>query len=382
MRYQTRDDNDLIVFISDVLGEYPYIPIIESLVARGFRITVVLVEPQTYGLEEACESIGVHQVIPLPPRKFSALTRVIRVIINARAQGIVCFGQQSALVSLAPARFLGTPVRILRRGHAGSNHVDRHPKGRVFDRLTTTMSTHIITNSKNSAAWLNEKEGIQKEKISYVWTAPRPLDISEERREATRGRLGLEMDDIIIGIAARPIPLKGIAWSLRELITLMGDRPNLKVVIGNWRGKIQPDLQSLVTQAGPSRVKTVPFFSEMSDFYSAIDVHVHTPVSRYAEGFGNVFAEGLVSGKPCVYTYSGFICDLENKELEGVTFVNFGDSRHFVSAIDDAIKLSGIAPFVRPIPGLQVHEMIRNYTTVISTQMGFSSEKGGCAIDS
>ena len=74
-------------------------------------------------------------------------------------------------------------------------------------------------------------------------------------------------------------------------------------VRSNARGS--PAIQSAVRSLPPEHFREIAFESNLFALYRLLDVHVHTPVDKRIEAFGQTYVEALLAEVPSVFTISG-----------------------------------------------------------------------------
>lgn len=173
--------------------------------------------------------------------------------------------------------------------------------GRRFSGLAST----IIYNSARSA----------KQHQAYGYAADRSVVIpngfdgtifhpAPEARERTRRELGLEPDQIAIGLVARYHPVKGHAEFFQAVAPVMADFPSVRLVLaGRGIDAGNRELLGLIARQGlTERVLLTGERRDLPEFWPALDI---AALSSHAEAFPNILGEAMASGVPCVTTDVG-----------------------------------------------------------------------------
>ncbi len=193
-------------------------------------------------------------------------------------------------------------------------------KTRIYQWLRYRFFTSIITSSGVVAHKLN-KMGIPKEKIESIPNGVdlyrfRPLFSPDERNEIRR-ELELDEDDEIILFVGFVSHRKGVDLLVDSWSKIIRRRPRAKLLIvgprsiakntsvSSWHDQDFIDRIDRLVAESPSSDRVI-FIGEVSNveiYMRAADVFVF-PSRR--EGMGNVVAEAMASGLPCIVTpYKG-----------------------------------------------------------------------------
>jgi phosphatidylinositol alpha-1,6-mannosyltransferase len=133
--------------------------------------------------------------------------------------------------------------------------------------------------------------------------------ITNEQREATRLKFGLEDDaELIVGVS-RLVPRKGFDTLIRAAAALAPSRPKLRVVIGG-KGRDTDRLQKLIEQTrAPVTLAGRVSNEDLPLLYASADLSAMLCRTRWGgleqEGFGIVFSEAAACGVPQIAGQSG-----------------------------------------------------------------------------
>ena len=134
-----------------------------------------------------------------------------------------------------------------------------------------------------------------------------PLD--DAQRRATRRRLGLRPDGLLVVSVSRLVPRKGMDVLIRALARLAGTHPGLQGAIAG-AGRDRRRLSRLIESTGaPVRLLGRVDDDDLPALYGSGDVFAMLCRSRWAgleqEGFGIVFLEAAACGVPQIAGSSG-----------------------------------------------------------------------------
>lgn len=120
-----------------------------------------------------------------------------------------------------------------------------------------------------------------------------------------RGRLGLPLDAVLIGLIARYDPMKDHLTFLQAANYLLKDRSDAHfVLVGRNVTESNKDLTAIIQDLGiADRVYLLGERSDVPEIMRALDILALT--SAFGEGFPNVIGEAMASGVPCAVTDVG-----------------------------------------------------------------------------
>lgn len=108
-------------------------------------------------------------------------------------------------------------------------------------------------------------------------------------------------EKIVLGTASRLVGIKGIGISILTLKQLLDKHIKANLIIAG-DGEQKDDLYNLAVKLGiEENVSFIGYQSNMSDFYSKIDIYMSTPI---LEAFGLSCIEALSNGIPVIFPMS------------------------------------------------------------------------------
>jgi glycosyltransferase involved in cell wall biosynthesis len=177
---------------------------------------------------------------------------------------------------------------------------------RLIERALATVTDRIISVSRDEAEHAVAL-GIGRRKLVLIengiesWTPEQVARV----RAATRSRLGIAPDDVVVGFLGRLAPQKAPDVALHVFRRLLDERPGTRVVLAG-DGPDGERVRALIGELGiADRVIALPVASGR-DVIPAFDLFLMT--SRY-EGFPYVLLEALAAGCAIVTTRVGGVVD-------------------------------------------------------------------------
>ena len=222
-----------------------------------------------------------------------------------------------------PAAFIcGVKKRIYTRHHSIENQINLNYREVFFDKVVSKFSTNIIAVSKIVQDVLLG-EGTPSNKIHVI---PNGIEVRKFVAIRSPKNLGIsgELSNITVGMLARNVEWKGIAYGIGAFRQLLVKYPNARLLIAGSPNSDEVDLKELLTDIHPSNYKIIVQNVDPVIFFAEIDVFMHLPVTQESEAFGLVFLEALAAGVPSVFTKSGVLVELIH--LSGFQLANYRDT--------------------------------------------------------
>jgi glycosyltransferase involved in cell wall biosynthesis len=291
----------------------------EGLPRRGFRVLLVharrgidaafagrLERRHDFGYETA--SLELQRA---PGKHDLAATMALRRVIRAFGGADVLHGHSSKAGALARLGRWSRARRVVYTPHAWytQNPELGNSSRRAYqliERALATVTDRIISVSRDEAEHAVEL-GIGRRKLVLIengiesWT---PEQVARARA-ATRARLGIGADDVVVGFLGRLAPQKAPDVALRAFRQILDGRPSTRVVLAG-DGPEGAQMRALISELGlADRVALLPV-ANGPDVIPAFDLFLMT--SRY-EGFPYVLLEALAAGCAIVTTRVGGVVD-------------------------------------------------------------------------
>ncbi|MBN1793573.1 MAG: glycosyltransferase [Candidatus Omnitrophica bacterium] len=203
---------------------------------------------------------------------------------------------------------------------------------RVFlDKVTSALSTAIITNARAVKKALVQREGIDPEKITVIHNG---IDFRQFHdtgaREIVRSYLGFKKDDIVLITVARLHPVKGHVYLIDAVKRLRPHIPRLTLLFvgdGLYRRHIERKvrrerLSGAVIFAGVAH--------DVTSFLDAADIFV---LPSLEEGFPGSILEAMAMEKPVIASRIGGIPEMIEDGREGLLV-----APRDITGLEDAVR--------------------------------------------
>ena len=181
--------------------------------------------------------------------------------------------------------------------------------GRILSRVLVAASrwTDLIICNSASGGGALVIHGYPAAKIVVV---PNGIDTERfspmpEEGARLRRSWGILPDQPLIGLAARPDPMKGHETFAAAARLFLTRYPTAQFVCaGDWIEPYRSAVLATLQRSGlGDRLRWLGFVRDMPPFYSALDVS--TSSSAFGEGVPNAIAESMACGVPCAVTDVG-----------------------------------------------------------------------------
>lgn len=207
--------------------------------------------------------------------------------------------------------------------------------------------------------------GTTPERMSLLYPG---IDLKRFPLEPTRNahfltQFGWPDNALIVGMTGQQICAKGHADLIDAMQLVQVRLPHVRLVLGG--PEKGPYATALRARAKATRLDEALAFAgwlpEAREFYAAVDVYVIP--SRQAEGFGQVAAEAMATGRPVIGTRSGAVPEVV---AHGVTGLVVEPGR--VGALASALLLLADQPALRTSMGHAGRErVVRHFDLVQQT---------------
>jgi len=291
----------------------------EGLPRRGFRVLLVHakrgIDAAFAGRIERQKEFGYETAMldlqRAPGGHDFAATVALRRVIRAFGGADVLHGHSSKAGALARLGRWSHARRVVYTPHAWytQNPELGNSSRRAYqfiERALATVTDRIISVSRDEAEHAVAL-GIGRRKLVLIengiesWT---PEQVAQ-KRAATRARLGIGADDVVVGFLGRLAPQKAPDVAVRAFRQILDGRPATRIVLAG-DGPEGARLRALMSELGlGDRIVQLPV-ANGPDVIPAFDLFLMT--SRY-EGFPYVLLEALAAGCAIVTTRVGGVVD-------------------------------------------------------------------------
>jgi len=276
-------------------------------------------------------------------------------IVHTHAWGTLCEG----VLAARPAR-----VPIVIHGEHGT--LQLKPYQARVQRLMWRRADRVLSVSSRLAERMADGTGFPLERITVIRNG---VDLSRfqaaDRAEARRA-LGLPVDGIVVGTAARLVPVKDQANLLHAFGRLAAEGVEFTGVIAG-DGPLRADLEAQAQALGiQSRVRFLGHVPAVERVYAALDVFV---LSSKSEGLSNTILEAMASRVAVVATRVGGADELVEDGANGV-LVPPEDTGALADAIGWLVRDGDLRQSMaaegrrRALTRFTLDRMIRNYANL------------------
>jgi phosphatidylinositol alpha-1,6-mannosyltransferase len=255
---------------------------------------------------------------------------------------ILCGSAQPALMFMAWLmwRVKGIPYGIFTYG------LDLlFPQTRVYRRIFNWLlgASHVVFSDSHAAAGIARRCGVKPERITVVHPTVTLAKLGSTTSPVeVRRRHSLDGKKCILTVG-RLVERKGHDQVIRALPDILTALPTAHYLIVG-QGPFENNLKALVSELSLEKHVTFAGYvpdEELAAYYRACDVFAmisrEIPERGDIEGFGIVYLEANLMGKPVVAGHSGGVPDAVLHEKTGL-LVNPNDSTEVASAIIRLLK--------------------------------------------
>jgi sugar transferase (PEP-CTERM/EpsH1 system associated) len=364
-----------VVFRFGVGGlENGIVNIVNRMAPDKYRHAIVCIdESASFENRIRKPDVPVYSIRKKPGHDWRASVRLLALLRKLRP-AIVHTRNLGAMDALLPAWLAGVPVRI--HGEHGLDVTDLHAsklKYRILRRLHAPLVTHYIALSSQLSAYLHDKVGVGRSRISEIPNGVDTVRFAPPRdKSACRRRVlpGVPEDSFVVGGVGRlepvkdPLNLVAAVASMLERDAALRERVCL-VLVGD--GSLRPVVEAEGRKRGLDRVMLLTGArDDVPDLLGAFDLFV---LPSLAEGFSNTIIEAMACGLPVVATDVG-----ENARLvangETGRIVPPGDPEALGAAIEDYCRApdrarrDGFEARRRVERDYTIEKMVANYEAV------------------
>jgi phosphatidylinositol alpha-1,6-mannosyltransferase len=326
---------------------------VKELSRRGGRVEVLALAPEYRSGVRALWGARLHELSSKPVQALCSLIATERILANGKLDSVFLISGAITLYGnalLAESKLMRRRTAVLFYGK-DVLQASRGLLGRIMILTSIALSNTVFTNSRFTASLLPRFAG-RKQRVLYPTVDPR-LASEGSPPQLTGHRI------LFVG---RLVRRKGADDLIDAFRSVSGDFPAWRLeIVGD--GPEKKRLEQLVADLGLG--EKVEFFgslreSALHERYGLCDV-VAMPSKRLrddVEGFGTVFLEAGIFGKPSVGTLSGGIPESIVDGETGI-LVREGDARQ----LGEALKRLMSDPELRSRMGGRARErVLRDFT--------------------
>jgi len=272
-----------------------------------------------------------------------AVIRVFFILAKENISVVHCHLFDAGIVGLLAARLAGVGKRIYTRHHAMMSHV-YYPKAVAYDQWINSMATHLIAPSQVVLNTLVQKEKVHPKKISLIhhgFDLELFANPDQEVVAKVRAKYNLQNRSPVIGIIARYAHLKGIQFVIPAYQKILKLYPNALLMLANAQGDYASEIKKMLTKLPSDSYREINFENENAALYHLFDMHIHVPIAKDIEAFGQTYVEALAGGVPSIFTLSGVANEFIVNEKNALV-VDFEKSDQIYEAMLKLLKENGL----------------------------------------
>ena len=231
------------------------------------------------------------------PKLLNGLIKLWRILKKRKYDAIITFTHDSNLLGLPLAKLAGIRARV------GTHLGEIRGMSKWRDGLHTFLINRgvIQTLVASSARTRNNaiEVGVQPNRITTIYNAIMPFDVSNIDRNAVREKLGLKIDDVFFLAVGRLVYEKGHEFLIEAMAEVAKvDSHAIAGICG--AGPLQDQLQAQIEKLNvQNNMKLLGQWDSIPEILAAADVFVLP--SRW-EGLPMALLEGMMAGLPVIAT--------------------------------------------------------------------------------
>jgi len=186
----------------------------------------------------------------------------------------------------------------------------------------------IRDNALRRAKWLDGS------KFKTIYNGRNLVDVSSEFRRRQRREWGFSDDDVVIGVTAQLIPIKGVDHLIRAFARLVPNEPTCRLVI-TGEGRERPILENLVKKLKVTEHTVFAGYSA-NPLLTAACYDVAVCPSLF-EGFPNTVVEYLAATRAVVTTDAGGVPEMIKHRFNGI-LIPCGDENELYQKLLELVQ--------------------------------------------
>lgn len=231
------------------------------------------------------------------PKLISGLWKLWKILKREKFDAVITFTHDSNVLGLPLAWLAGIRARV------GTHLGEIRGMSAWRERLHTFLVNRGVIQAlvASSARTKNNaiEVGVDPNKITTIYNAIMPFDVSHIDRNAVRQKIGLQKDDVFFVAVGRLVYEKGHEFLVEAMSTVtQSDTHAIAGICG--AGPLHDQLQAQIEKLNlQDKVKLLGQWDEIPELLAASDVFVLP--SRW-EGLPMALLEGMMAGLPVIAT--------------------------------------------------------------------------------
>ncbi|HEY5583506.1 MAG TPA: polysaccharide pyruvyl transferase CsaB [Ruminiclostridium sp.] len=283
-------------------------------------VTILSLRPGAFADEAS--AMGINVEVIKSANVILDIRNAIIYVKNNHFDIIHSHGSKANIFALAIRKACGVPVVTTMHSDYQLDYMQSLSKRMTIGFLNAMalrkLDYYIVVTSAFRKMLVNR--GFEDDQI---YTILNGIDFNKSHRNYSKSdfcckyNISLKESDILVGIAARLTPVKGIGTLLEAARIVVKNNPNVKFLIGG-DGEDYKSLKSQAVQFGlENNVFFLGWLDDPYELMSIIDISVLTSIS---EGFPYSILEGARFSKSTISSRVGGIPDLIDSSVNGYLF--------------------------------------------------------------
>lgn len=268
----------------------------------------------------------------------SAFYKITKILFIEKPTIVHTHLFEASLLGLTSAKVLQIKKRVYTRHHSTSNYL-YYPHAVKYDKYINSLSTHIISISKNVSNVLIEKEKVDPGKITLIHHG---LDLQEiekidfQETIFLKNKYNTNEHFPVIGVISRHIHLKGIQFIIPAFKKILETYPNAYLILANAKGDYSNEIKKQLRELPKSSYFEINFEYKLFNLYKLFNIFIHVPIDKECEAFGQTYIEALAIGIPSIFTLSGVAAEFIEDRKNAIV-VPYKDSEKIFEAINELL---------------------------------------------
>jgi sugar transferase (PEP-CTERM/EpsH1 system associated) len=282
-------------------------------------------------IKEGFEVISLNRK---PGVDFSLIRKLIK-ILKDRQIDIIHAHQYTPYFYAATAAILSARPKVIFTEH-GRHQPDRiRPKRAIYNQFLNLFSDRItgVSNFSKDSLVKYEKLPARKIKVIYNGISLEEFKISLDR-EAKRKELGIDQDEVVMGMVGRFDPIKNQLMLLRAFSEVLKHISGTKLLlIGD--GPLKEKCKKFASELGiGDRVVFLGWRRDVLELLRTLDIFV---LSSLTEATSLTLLEAMAAGLPVIATDAGGNPEIIMNDRTGI-LISLGNYREFAKAMVSLIE--------------------------------------------
>lgn len=287
-----------------------------------YSIDVTLLSLRPGAFADEARAMGINVEVIKSSNVILDISNVIKYVKNNHFDIIHSHGSKANIFAYAIKKACGVPVVTTIHSDYKLDYLQSLSKrmtiGLINSVILRRLDYYIVVTS--AFRKMLTDRGFKDNQIYTILNGidfNKPLKNYSKEEFSSKYNISLNENDILVGIAARLTPVKGIGTLLEAARVVVKNNPNVKFLIGG-EGE---DFKSLKSQSAQFGLENNVFFlgwlDDPYELMSIIDISVLTSIS---EGFPYSILEGARFSKATISSRVGGIPDLIESSVNGYLF--------------------------------------------------------------